>query len=53
MKCIVLGFLFFSISLWSQSATKELGYNEFLGYVKKYHPLVKSANQAQANLMMA
>lgn len=57
MKSILIGFLFFSISLWSQNVTKELTYNEFLGYVKKYHPLVKSANlelnQAQANLMMA
>lgn len=58
MKSIVLGFLFFGMSVWSQNtATKELSYNEFLGYVKKYHPLVKSANlelnQAQANLMMA
>lgn len=37
--------------------SKELKYDEFLGYVKKYHPLVKSANLeigfAQANLMMA
>jgi outer membrane protein TolC len=36
---------------------KELTYNEYLGFVKKYHPLVKSANleitKAQANLMMA
>jgi outer membrane protein TolC len=35
----------------------ELTYNEFLGYVKKFHPLVKTANlelnKAQANLMMA
>jgi outer membrane protein TolC len=58
MKSIVLGFLFFSLSVWSQNvATKELSYNEYLGFVKKYHPLVKSANlelnQAQANLMMA
>jgi outer membrane protein TolC len=57
MKSFLLGFIFFSISVWSQNATKELTYNEFLGYVKKYHPLVKSANlelnQAQANLMMA
>lgn len=34
-----------------------LTYNEYLGYVKKFHPLVKSANlninAAQANLMMA
>ena len=57
MKLIVLSFLFFGMSVWSQNASKELTYNEFLGYVKKYHPLVKSAdlelNQAQANLMMA
>lgn len=37
--------------------SKEFTYNEFLGYVKKYHPLVKNANleinKAQANLMMA
>ena len=36
---------------------KEMGYNEYLGFVKKYHPLVKNANleisKAQANLMMA
>lgn len=44
--------------LFGQKATpKEFTFAEFLGYVKKYHPLVKSANleisQAQANLMMA
>jgi outer membrane protein TolC len=44
--------------LFGQNATpKEFTFAEFLGYVKKYHPLVKSANleisQAQANLMMA
>ncbi|WKL45690.1 TolC family protein [Flavobacterium sp. ZE23DGlu08] len=37
--------------------SKEFTYTEFLGYVKKYHPLVKNANleinKAQANLMMA
>ena len=36
---------------------KEMSYNEYLGFVKKYHPLVKNANleisKAQANLMMA
>ncbi|RKS00691.1 TolC family protein [Flavobacterium sp. 102] len=57
MKLIVLSFLFFGMSVWSQNASKELTYNEYLGFVKKYHPLVKSANlelnQAQANLMMA
>ncbi|WP_291132753.1 TolC family protein [Flavobacterium sp. UBA7682] len=57
MKSILLVLLFFGMSVWSQNATKELTYNEYLGYVKKYHPLVKSANlelnQAQANLMKA
>ena len=37
--------------------TTEFSFNEFLGYVKKYHPLVKQAdlkiNEAQANLMQA
>jgi outer membrane protein TolC len=36
---------------------KEMSYNEYLGFVKKYHPLVKNTNleisKAQANLMMA
>lgn len=58
MKSFVLGFLFLSFSVFGQtSVSKELTYTEFLGYVKKYHPLVKSANlqlsAAQANLMMA
>lgn len=39
-----------------QNAT-EFSYNEYLGYVKKFHPLVKSANlqisQSQAELMKA
>ena len=37
--------------------TTAFSFNEFLGYVKKYHPLVKQAdlklNEAQANLMLA
>ena len=49
--------LFFSFSLFGQANQKELTYNEYLGYVKKYHPMVKSAalqiSGAQANLMMA
>lgn len=39
------------------SQSKEFTYNEFLGYVKKFHPLVKQANlnisEAQAQLMQA
>ncbi|OYX83146.1 MAG: transporter, partial [Flavobacteriales bacterium 32-34-25] len=58
MKHVFLAFLFFGFSITAQEITsKELTYNEFLGYVKKYHPLVKNANleisKAQANLMMA
>ncbi len=58
MKSLALGFIFFTLSAIGQGlVSKELTYNEFLGYVKKYHPLIKSANlelnQAQANLMMA
>ncbi len=46
------------ISILSFSQEKNtLSYNEFLGYVKKFHPLVKSANleisKAQAGLMLA
>lgn len=55
-----LYFLFIFIgwnwSLLGQNNT-EFSFNEFLGYVKKYHPLVKQAdlklNEAQANLMLA
>lgn len=55
---LIITFLFISALLCGQEKNeKELNYNEFLGYVKKYHPMVKSANleinMAQANLMMA
>jgi outer membrane protein TolC len=53
---LLLGQLAFGQSP-SEKLSKEFTYNEFLGYVKKYHPLVKNANleinKAQANLMMA
>lgn len=54
----VIAFLWFSCFCVGQNSNlKELSYNEYLGFVKKYHPLVKSANlgisAAQANLMMA
>jgi outer membrane protein TolC len=50
--------LFFSSFIFGQNKNlQELTYNEYLGFVKKYHPMVKSANlevnSAQANLMMA
>lgn len=46
------------ITSWVSAQTSNvLTYNEYLGYIKKFHPLVKSANlqvnSAQANLMMA
>ena len=58
MKQLLFAFLLFSFAAFGQEfATKEFTYTEFLGYVKKYHPLVKNANleinKAQANLMMA
>ncbi len=58
MKKLIVTFLFCSCFLWGQNRNStELTYNEFLGYVKKYHPLVKNANleinMAQANLMIA
>lgn len=58
MKYVIFLFLSFLYTAVGQnSPSNELTYNEFLGYVKKYHPLVKTANlnvtQAQANLMMA
>lgn len=58
MKYVFVAFLFFGLTLSAQNIpSKEFTYDEFLGYVKKYHPLVKTANleisRAQANLMMA
>ena len=58
MKCKILFFLLFTLNISAQNAVKqEFTYNEFLGYVKKFHPLVKSANlrisEAQANLLMS
>ena len=58
MKHLFLAFLFFGFVASAQDInSQEFTYTEFLGYVKKYHPLVKNANleinKAQANLMMA
>ncbi len=58
MRNTVFLFLFFSFSVIGQNTIPtEFTYNEFLGYVKKFHPLVKTANLeislAQANLMKA
>ncbi|GEM54416.1 transporter [Flavobacterium branchiophilum] len=52
---VLLIIVFFQVQ--SQNIQTTFGFNEFLGYVKKYHPLVKQAdlklNEAQANLMLA
>ncbi|MBP1221781.1 TolC family protein [Flavobacterium sp. 1355] len=58
IKLFSLLFLFGFLNGHSQDFNKEeLSYSEFLGYVKKYHPLVKQANlevsTAQAALMAA
>lgn len=64
MKRIIIAFFLFNFVANSQSIdpkatalSKEFSFNEYLGYVKKFHPLVKNADlaisAAQANLMMA
>ncbi|MBC7606090.1 MAG: TolC family protein [Burkholderiales bacterium] len=57
MKSILILVLFSFLQSFAQENPNELSYNEYLGYVKKFHPLVKTANlelpKAQANLMMA
>lgn len=60
IRYVVFSFLFFLglFNVYSQDFNKEeLSYSEYLGYVKKYHPLVKQANlevsTAQAALMVA
>lgn len=51
----ILLLLVYNISI--SQIKQELTFNEYLGFVKKYHPLVKSANleitKSQANLMQA
>jgi len=54
---LVFALFFMGITqLFAQNET-EFSFNEFIGYVKKFHPLVKQAdlklNEAQANLMQA
>lgn len=58
LHIIPLLVMFCSATAFSQGlAPGELTFNEYLGYVKKYHPLVKRANlevsRAQAGLMAA
>ena len=57
-KKIIYLVLFFTASIFAQEKNlKEFSYNEYLGYVKKFHPLVKQANlklnEAQALLMQS
>lgn len=56
----ILSFFFLVISTfaWAQNVVNnEFTFNEYLGFVKKYHPLVQNANleidAAQAELLMA
>ncbi len=54
----ILFFLIITLNVFGQTPNlKELTFDEYLGYVKKFHPMVKSANleinKSQANLMMA
>ena len=58
MKLLLSIFLLLGFNLFGQNkASNEFTFNEYLGYVKKYHPLVKLADlnisEAQASLMMA
>ena len=53
---IIVFLFFYSFVFGQEKNLQELTYNEYLGYVKKYHPMVKSANlevnSAQTNLMI-
>ncbi|AKA34738.1 TolC family protein [Flagellimonas lutaonensis] len=53
----VLFFLLITTVISAQQDTLVLGFDEYLGYVKKYHPIAKQAQLAismgQANLMRA
>ena len=58
MKTIITLLLFVSSFCFAQEkAAQQLTYDEFLGFVKKYHPLVKNAalpiSEAQASLLKA
>ena len=53
----LFGLVLLAPALFAQNENQEFNFEEFLGYVKKFHPLVKSANleisESQANLMAA
>ena len=56
-KYIVLVFLFISSVGWSQDVKEVLTLEEYIGYVKKYHPIVKQAQlittESEAKLLKA
>ncbi|WP_350293127.1 TolC family protein [uncultured Croceitalea sp.] len=56
-KYLLLLFLLVSCAISAQQDTLMLKFNEYLGYVKKYHPIAKQAQLTisigQANLMKA
>lgn len=57
-KKIIYLLLLFSASIFAQDTNlKEFTYSEYLGFVKKFHPMVKQANlrlsEAQAMLLQA
>ncbi|WP_394974689.1 TolC family protein [uncultured Croceitalea sp.] len=56
-KCLLLLFLLVSCAISAQQDTLMLKFNEYLGYVKKYHPIAKQAQLTisigQAKLMKA
>ena len=53
----LIAFLLIQGLSWSQDISNELTYEEYIGYVKKFHPLAKQANlkisEGQAKLMKA
>ena len=59
MKKYLLYFLFFiGLHAFSQNEKEEImSFTEYLGYVKKFHPIVKQANlmlkEGEANLLKA
>ncbi|MEX0312609.1 MAG: TolC family protein [Allomuricauda sp.] len=56
-KLLLVIFVLLGLSAYGQNDSVVLGFKEYLGYVKKYHPTAKQANLTlaigQANLMKA
>jgi len=57
MRTVLLTLLYTAVIFGQNAVSKEFTFGEYMGYVKKFHPLVKRANleisQSQANLLMA